>query len=358
MNTIFYPLLILLANLTDKVVAHQLKTLVRKLQFVMAQNEQLRTRLPKCVVVTPRERRRLIRLGKPLGPAIKDLITIVTPATFLRWLREEKAGKKQGKAGRRRRIDVRKLIVKLARENFGWGYTRVLGELRKLTSQKASRQFVANVMREQGFDPGPKRGEKTCDEFLKMHAATLWQCDFFAHKVLTLRGVREFFVIAFLHLGSRKVFVTKATEHPTAAWVQAQAEAFAESLPATRLQAKIVFHDRDTKFGREFDDMLRSYGIEVRRSPIKAPNVCAHVERWIQSIQTECLNHFMALGEKHFNYLVSSYVNFYLKHRPHQGLDNKPLDGAEPDDDIPPVTSLRCQSWLGGLLKSYSRKAA
>ena len=121
---------------------------------------------------------------------------------------------------------------------------------------------------------------------------------------------------------------------------------------------KIVFHDRDTKFGREFDDTLRSYGIEVRRSPIKAPNVCAHVERWIQSIQTECLNHFVALGEKHFNYLVSSYVNFYLKHRPHQGLDNKPLDGAEPDDEVPSLTSVRSQSWLGGLLQSYSRQAA
>jgi putative transposase len=127
LNTIFYPLLILLANLTDKAVAHQLKILVRKLQFVMAQNEQLRARLPKCVVVTPRERRRLIRLGKPLGTAVKDIITIVTPTTFLRWLREEKAGKKQGKAGRRRRIDVRKLIVKLARENFGWGYTSWCG---------------------------------------------------------------------------------------------------------------------------------------------------------------------------------------------------------------------------------------
>lgn len=198
MKTIFHPLLVLLANLTDPVVARQLKDAVRQLQFAKAEVETLRTRLPKRIVLTPRERQRLIRLGKPLGAAIKDLITIVSPATFRRWLREEKAGKEPGKAGRRRRIDVRKLIVKLARENFGWGYTRVLGELRKLTSQKVSRQFVANVMREHGFDPGPKRGEKTWDEFLKMHAATLWQCDFFSHKVLTLRGVREFFVIAFL----------------------------------------------------------------------------------------------------------------------------------------------------------------
>jgi serine/threonine protein kinase len=227
-----------------------------------------------------------------------------------------------------------------------------------LTAQKVSHQFVVNVMRENGFDPGPKRGEKTWDEFLKMHAATLWQCDFFSHKVLTLRGVREFFLIAFLHVGSRKVFVTQATEHPTAEWVIAQAKAFGRALPASGLQAKLVFHDRDTKFVRTFDDTLRGYGIEVRRCPIKAPNVCAYVERWIQSIQTECLNHFLVLGEKHLNYLVSTYLGYYLQHRPHQGLDNKPLDGCEPDEDAPPLTRIRCQSWLGGSLKSYSRKAA
>jgi hypothetical protein len=56
--------------------------------------------------------------------------------------------------------------------------------------------------------------------------------------------------------------------------------------------------------------------------------------------------------------LVTSYVNFYLQHRPHQGLDNKPLDGAEPDDDVPPLASVHCQAWLGGLLKSCSRMAA
>lgn len=121
---------------------------------------------------------------------------------------------------------------------------------------------------------------------------------------------------------------------------------------------KIVFHDRDTKFGRAFDDTLRAKGLDVRRSPVKAPNMCAYVERWIQSIQTECLDHFVVLGEKHFNHLVSFYVNFFLKHRPHQGLDNKPLDGSEPDDDVPAPSNVCRQSWLGGLLTSYSRKAA
>jgi len=105
----------------------------------------------------------------------------------------------------------------------------------------------------------------------------------------------------------------------------AQTEAFGQALPANRLPAKLVFPDRDSKFGRAFDDTLRVMGIDGRRSPIKAPNVCAYVERWIQSIQTECLNHFVVLGEKHLNYLVSTYVCYYLRHRPHQGLDNLPL---------------------------------
>jgi putative transposase len=153
-------------------------------------------------------------------------------------------------------------------------------------AKKVSRQFVANVMRERGFDPGPWRGEKTWDEFLKMHAATLWQCDFFSHKVLTLRGVREFFLIAFLHVGSRKVFVTKATEHPTAEWVMAQAEAFHQALPANGLPAKLVFHDRDSKFGRAFDDTLRGYGIETRQSPIKAPK-CMRLRRALDSVDSD-----------------------------------------------------------------------
>jgi len=58
--------------------------MAQQLQFIKADNDLLRARLPKRIVVTARVRRRLIRLGKPLGPAIKDLITIVTPATLAR----------------------------------------------------------------------------------------------------------------------------------------------------------------------------------------------------------------------------------------------------------------------------------
>ena len=53
---------------------------------------------------------------------------------FLTWIRDNKKGKKKtpAKQGRRRTPEeIRKLVLKLARENE-WGYTRILGELKKL----------------------------------------------------------------------------------------------------------------------------------------------------------------------------------------------------------------------------------
>src|SRR5262245_27418011 len=68
----------------------------------------------------------------------------------------------------------------------------------------------------------------------------------------------------------------------------------------------------------------------------------AFVERWIQSVQVECLDHFMMLGQKHLDYLVSTYVSYYHEYRPHQGLDNALLsEVAEPDDDVPRLIGMK-----------------
>jgi putative transposase len=86
----------------------------------------------------------------------------------------------------------------------------------------------------------------------------------------------------------------------------------------------------------------------------------AYVERWIQSIQLECLDHFIVLGEAHLNHLVGEFVAHYHKERPHQGLDNKLIvPGRPPPDDeaIPSLQQLICHERLGGLLKHYERRA-
>jgi putative transposase len=169
MKRIFQPLLAVLAAATDRKLA-------RYVQFLKADNHILRRGLRQRVIITPQEGRRLLKLGKPLGLGLRELITIVTCPTFLRWVRESKSKTKDRPklTGRPKKpLALRELIVKIARET-GWGYTRVLGEIRKLTSRQVSRQTVRNIMRAEGLAPGPKRGEKTWDEFIKIHAHSLW----------------------------------------------------------------------------------------------------------------------------------------------------------------------------------------
>jgi putative transposase len=154
MRPLLQPLLLLFAGANHKET-------VRQNQYLREENRILRGKLPERIAVTTAERNRLIKYGKEVGAALKDLISIVSYSTFRRWLRGPKPARKQRSRGRPRKpLDLRKLVLHIAL-GTGWGYTRVLGQLRMLTSHKVSRHFVINVMRENGLDPGPKRGEKT-----------------------------------------------------------------------------------------------------------------------------------------------------------------------------------------------------
>jgi putative transposase len=184
----------------------------------------------------------------------------------------------------RTELDWRDLVLRLTREN-AWGYTRILGELKKLGHGRICRSTVVNILKEVGLDPGPKRGENTGSEFIALHAATLWQCDFFSHKVLTWNGWRDYFVLAFIHVGSRRVFVSSATRKPNADWVGLQAVAFVKHLAEVgRSPAKtLLFRDRDGKYSPPFDDALKTADVKVHKTPVRAPNMNAFIERWGQS---------------------------------------------------------------------------
>jgi putative transposase len=352
MRPLLQPLLLLFAGANHKDMA-------RQIQYLREENRILRGKLPERIMVTAAECNRLIKYGKELGAGLKELISIVSYSTFRRWMRGPAPTRKQRPRGRPGKpLDLRKLVLHLALTT-GWGYTRVLGQLRMLTSHKVSRQFVINVMRENGLDPGPKRGEKTWAEFIRVHAATLWQCDFFTKSVLTWTGWRDYFVFVCLHVGSRRVFVSPATANPTAEWTNQQAQAFVQHLQQRGMtDGAIVIRDNDSKYGTAFDATLDKAGVKVQRIPVRSPNMNAFVERWIGSIQRECLDHFVAIGETHLNLLVNEYVAHHHEERAHQGIGNIPLTG-EPDapEDIPTLKMIGCKKRLGGVLKLFYRKA-
>jgi putative transposase len=131
-------------------------------------------------------------------------------------------------------------VLRLAREN-AWGYTRIVGELRKLGIAKISRSTVIKILKEHGLEPGPRRGEGSWDGFLKRHAQTLWACDFFSKKVWTMSGLVQMFVLFVIHLGSRRVHVVGMAANPDRAWMVQQARNLALIFEREPVKPKYLF---------------------------------------------------------------------------------------------------------------------
>ena len=148
MKRFIHPLLLLLARATEK-------ELVKIIEYLKTENQILRSKLPKRIELTEPERNKLIKLGTPLSKKLKEVITIVTYRMFLRWCQASQFMLKPAKRGRPRKPEeIRSLIVRMALET-GWGFRRILGEIKKLRI-RISKATIARILRENGFDIGPK----------------------------------------------------------------------------------------------------------------------------------------------------------------------------------------------------------
>tara|TARA_R110000737_G_scaffold2923_8_gene8922 strand:- start:212981 stop:214030 length:1050 start_codon:yes stop_codon:yes gene_type:complete len=330
--------------------------LIAQIQYLTIENQILRSKLPKRLSLSPKERRRLIQFGKAVGDELRHIISIVQYSTFQKWLRAPKHKKKTKKRGGRPRTsaEIRKLVLEMTKSP-GWGYTRILGELRKLGIMSVSRTTIRNILNEQGIEPSPDRSEPTWDQFLKRHSSTLWSCDFLTKPVLTWRGIKHQSVLVFMHIASRKVIVAGATEHPNNEWMCKVAECFPSMVKQLGLDPPgILVRDNDTKFTREFDDLLKAEGITPYKLPLQSPLMNAHIERWIKSLKVECLDHFIPVGTNHLDHIIGEYVEHYHFERPHQGLGNRVIKRTTP---LSSEGVIKCDTRLGGILRHYHRAA-
>ena len=124
MYALFHSLVTLLATATDS----QLR---RYIEFLMTETEILRARLPAEIHTRPAERERLLKFGLPLGKVIKSLLIIVSPSNFYRWSRQASRGKKRKPRTHGKSQVLRDLVIQVARST-GFGYSKILGELRRL----------------------------------------------------------------------------------------------------------------------------------------------------------------------------------------------------------------------------------
>lgn len=110
------------------------------------------------------------------------------------------------------------------------------------------------------------------------------------------------------------------TAHPTSLWVTQQARHLVWALEDRGRLVRYLIRDRDAKFTRCFDDVLRSIGATVILTPIQAPNANAFSERWVGTVRRECLDHLLIIGGRHLQRVLDEYARHYNAHRPHRGL--------------------------------------
>jgi putative transposase len=289
----------------------------------------------------------------------------VTPATLLRWHRELVARRwtyshrRPGRPGTP--VGVRELVLRLARENPGWGYRRIQGELVGLGIKIAART-VWTILREADVEPAPRRLESSWREFLRRQAGTVIQCDFLTVDTMFLK---RFYVLFFIELASRRVRIAGITANPNGAWVTQQARNLVMRLDDERVRIRFLIRDRDSKFTASFDEVLRSEGIRVIKAPVRAPRARAHAERWVESLRRECLDRLLILGGRHLEHVLHVYAQHYNGHRPHRALAQQAPLATEPPaigDRVSggePISlhRLRRRDQLGGLLHEYELAA-
>ena len=163
------------------------------------------------------------------------------------------------------------------------------------------------------------------------------------------------YVLFFVELASRRVHLAGVTTHPTGWWVAQQARHLAAVLNDETTAFKFLIRDRDAKFTRAFDDVWRSTGAEIIRTPVQAPNANSIAERWVGTVRRECLDQLLVVGCQQRIRVLRTYVEQYNLHRPHRSLAfATPLPSERgAARSAPNVGQLRRRDVLGGLIHEY-----
>jgi putative transposase len=180
-------------------------------EYLAAENRILRAKIKGRLLLSDSEKTTLAEIAKRLGwKALTDIAAAAKPDTLLRWYRELIAKKFDGSRFRnsvgRPPVDeeIERLVMRMARENLSWGYDRIVGAMANL-GYRISDQTVGNILKRHDIPPAPKRKKTTSwKDFIRTHVAVMVGTDFFTVEVLTLRGLKTFYVLFFLHLESRR----------------------------------------------------------------------------------------------------------------------------------------------------------
>jgi putative transposase len=303
---------------------HQLAVLQRRQPAPPKLNWADRALLAALLGVIPKARRQGLRL-------------LVTPDTIVRWHRDIirrrwAARSMRGRTGRpTTRRNIQALVRRLARENPGWGYRRIHGELAGL-GVKVAASTVWEILRASGIDPARRRTGPTWSQFLHSQAEAILACDFFT--VDLLDGTQAY-VLAVIEHATRRISILGLTLHPTGEWTAQQARNLIMDLGDQAGRAKFMILDRGSNFTTAFNAVLADAGIRTVLCSIQTPRMNAIIERWIGGCRRELLDRTLIWNQAHLRQILRQYETHHNQHRPHRSLH-----GAAPLKPLPQPVDL------------------
>ena len=287
------------------------------------------------------------------------LALLVTPRSVLRWHARLVARKWTYPRRRPSRPPqpeaLRQLVLRLARENPGWGYRRIHGELLNL-ERKIGASTVWEILKKAGIDPAPQRMDSSWSAFLKAQAAAIVATDLFHVDTIFLR---RWFVLFFIDHGTRRVHIAGVTRNPTGSWITQQARNHLMDLGDRAESIRFLIRDRGAYFTDSFDAVFQAAGIRVVPALPAVPRMNAIAERWIGSCRRETTDRILITGERHLRLVVNEYAEHYNRHRPHRSLGQRAPDRPTNPEPLTTNNNTRIsrRDRLGGLIHEYTQVA-
>jgi putative transposase len=247
----------------------------------------------------------------------RQVLTVVQPATFLRWHRAgfQLFWRWKSRPGRPPiPADLQALIRQMARDNPTWGQERIANELLLKLGLRISPRTVRKYMPKRlDRGPGHRATAQRWRTFVRNHAQAIIACDFC---VVVTATFRLLYVFVLMEHATRRILHVNVTAHPTASWTMQQLR---EAMPPEHTY-RFLIHDRDSIFSRELDHSIRNLGLRVLKTPPHTPQANALCERLLGTLRWECLDFVIPLTVHHVQRLLAAWIPHYNHGRPHMSL--------------------------------------
>lgn len=121
---------------------------------------------------------------------------------------------------------------------------------------------------------------------------------------------------------------------------------------------RFLIHDRDAKVSGPFDEVFRTAGACVIRTPLRSPKANAFAERAVKTLRHEVLDWTLVLGRRHLDRVLASYARHYNAERSHRGIELRVPEKQSHVEPVEIVPKIKRRELLGGLIYEYYAVAA